>query len=83
MTEQAKIERPIQFFAEGNDQKNFFEAFISHLEIQGVQIQNFGGVDELGGFFRAFVRAPDFDTVSSIGVIRDTEKSAADAFQSV
>ena len=83
MTEQAKIERPIHFFAEGDDQKNFFEAFISHLEIQGVQIQNFGGVDELGGFLRALVRAPDFDTVSSIGVILDAEKSAADAFQSV
>lgn len=83
MAEQAKIEQPIQLLVEGNDQKNFFEAFVSHLEIQGVQIQNFGGVDELGGFLRAFVRAPDFDTISSIGVIRDAEKSAIGAFQSV
>ena len=67
MAEQAKIEQPIQLLVEGNDQKNFFEAFVSHLEIQGVQIQNFGGVGELGGFLRAFVRAPDFDTISSIG----------------
>ena len=83
MVEPAKIERPTQLLVEGNDQKNFFGALISHLNIQGVQIQNFGGVDELGRFLRVFVRAPDFDIVASIGVIRDAEISAADAFRSV
>ena len=83
MGEQAKIERPIQLLVEGNDQKNFFEAFVSHLNIPDIQIRNFGGVDELGRFLRAFVLAPYFDTVSSIGVVRDAETSAEGAFQSV
>lgn len=83
MVEPAKIERPTQLLVEGNDQKNFFGEFVYHLGIQDVQIQNFGGVDELGRFLRAFVRAPDFDIVASIGVIRDAETSAEGAFQSV
>lgn len=83
MVEPAKIERPTQLLVEGNDQKNFFGAFVDDLGIQNVQIQNFGGVDELRGFLRAFVRAPYFDMVSSIGVIRDAEESAANAFRSV
>lgn len=37
----------------------------------------------MGRFLRAFVRAPNFDIISSIGVIRDAEISAADAFRSV
>ena len=34
-------------------------------------------------FLKAFVKSPAFDTVSSMGIVRDAENSAASAFQSV
>ena len=73
----------IQLLVEGNDQRNFFEAFIEHLSLANIQIQNFGGVSELGGFLRALVNAPGFQDVQCLGIVRDAETSAGGAFQSV
>ena len=78
-----EIKSAIQLLVEGNDPRNFFEAFVEYLSLANFQIQNFGGVSELGGFLRAFVNAPDFSTVQSLGIVRDAETSAGSAFQSV
>ena len=40
-------------------------------------------VSELSGFLRAFVNAPGFQTIQSLGIVRDAETSAERAFQSV
>ncbi len=73
-----------QILVEGNDVKNFLEAFTVHLGIPGsVQIQNFGVIHELRGFLDAFTRMPGFHTVARIGVVRDAESEAGQAFQSV
>ena len=90
------IDYPVQLLVEGNDPRNFFEKFIAHLALERVQVQNFGGVDELKGFLKAFVVAPRFGHVRSIGLVRDAERRmdedvpaerqpspAASAFQSV
>ncbi len=78
-----KIEKNIQLLVEGNDHKNFFEAFLKHLSLTNVQIQDFGGVDELRGFLLAIVKTPEFDKVQSVGIVRDAEESENAAFQSV
>ena len=78
-----EIKSAIQLLVEGNDPRNFFEAFVEHLSLANIQIQNFGGVSELGGFLRALVNAPGFQTVQSLGIVRDAETSAGGAFQSV
>ena len=78
-----EIKSAIQLLVEGNDSRNFFEAFVEHLSLENIQIQNFGGVSELGGFLRALVNAPGFQTVQSLGIVRDAEMSAGGAFQSV
>ena len=84
MARSEPIGSKIQLLVEGNDQRNFFEAFIDHLRLTDVQVQNFGGVNELRGFLLALVSAPGFrDTVQSVGIVRDAEKSARDAFRSV
>ena len=72
-----------QLLVEGNDHRNFFEAMTEYLSIENIQIQDFGGVNELGRFLPAFVSMSDFDTVRSIGIVRDAEGSAQSAFQSV
>ena len=84
MPEPAITTLPIQLLVEGNDQRNFFEAFIEHLSLDNIQIQNFGGVKELRGFLLALASAPGFrETVQSVGIVRDAETSAQDALQSV
>ena len=84
MTSRIRISKKKQLLVEGNDQRNFFEAFTAHLGIsESVQIHNFGGVDELRGFLAAFVKMPNFKSVRSIGIVRDAEASEPAAFQSV
>ena len=77
------IESEIQILVEGNDQRNFFEAFIDHLSLANIQIQNFGGVDQLHDFLEGLVDVTGFQAVKSVGIVRDAETSAQAAFQSV
>lgn len=83
MARPQRIESPIQLLTEGNDQRNFFEAFADHLPLRDVQIHDFGGVGELRSFLAAFVKIPGFGTVNHLGIVRDAETSAATAFESV
>ena len=78
------IRKSIQLLVEGKDQLHFFEAYIRRVELQKeLQVQNFGGVNELWGFLLAFVDAPGFDTVVSVGIVRDAEESATGARRSI
>ena len=84
MAEQTRIEKPIQLLVEGKDQLNFFEAFIRRVELQNdMQVRNFGGVNQLRGFLLALVDSPGFETVISVGIVRDAEDCAEAARQSV
>lgn len=88
MTEQkpriSPVSSNIQLLVEGNDHKNFFEAFLVHLSLADVQIHDFGGVDNLRNFLLALVKAERFhETVQSVGIVRDAEESENAAFQSV
>ena len=80
---QGPIESETQILVEGNDQRNFFEAFIAHLSLTNIQIQNFGGVGQLRDFLEGLVDVTGFQAVKSIGIVRDAETSAQGAFQSV
>ena len=74
----------IQLLVEGNDQHNFFGEMVKHLKIEDLQIQNFGGVNDLKSFLRVMVKQSGFhDTVRMLGIVRDAETSAPSAFQSV
>ena len=81
---QTNIEGSIQLLVEGKAEKNFFGAFTQHLGLQnGLQIQVFDGADGLDGFLQGFVMTPGFDSVTSIGIVRDADESAVAARQSV
>ena len=71
-----QITNPIQLLVEGKDPLNFFEAFARHLTLEDIEIKSFGGVNDLGGFLQAFVKAPGFAQVKTIGIIRDAERFA-------
>ena len=68
------IDYPVQLLVEGKDPCHFFEKFVAHLSLAGVQVQNFRGVNELRGFLEGFVRVPDFGRVEKIGIVRDAER---------
>ncbi len=72
-----EIESGTQLLVEGKDQQNFFESFIKHLSLENIQIQNFGGVDELPNFLKQFVKARGFSSITCIGIIRDAENKSA------
>ena len=77
------IESEVQLLVEGRDTKGFFEALTSHLALENLQIQDFGGIGDLRTFLPAFVKLSDFSIVSSIGIVRDAENNASGAFESV
>jgi len=84
MTNPLKIDEPAQLLVEGRDAQAFFCAFLEKMKIQDMQVHNFGGINELPGFLRGFVRIPDFaDNVRSLGIVRDAEDNPRSAFQSV
>lgn len=77
------IKSSVQLLVEGNDQRNFFEALVEHLQLPEVQIRNFGGVKQLRRYLAALVNVAHFSTVRRVGIVRDAETSASSAFQSV
>lgn len=83
MPQPKEITEAKQLLVEGNDQRNFFEGFLTYIDCPGVTVQNFGGVKELHGFLRGLVRMQGFRSVKSIGIVRDAETDAGGAFQSV
>lgn len=84
MTTQIEIRHGAQLLVEGNDQRNFFYAMLRHMNLGGVEIQNFGGVNELRNFLRNLANSDEFDQiVKSVGIVRDAEISAESAFRSV
>ncbi len=78
-----QLSEPIQLLVEGNDYRNFFEAFCKEVAIENVQIQNFGGIYDLTGYLKGFVNVPGFETVLSVGIVRDAENSELRAFRDV
>ena len=77
------ITRATQLLVEGKDLVNFVCAHLSDLGRNDVDLHDFGGVADLRKFLAGFVTAPGFSTVRSVGIVRDAEKSATSALQSV
>ncbi|MEK9138831.1 MAG: DUF3226 domain-containing protein [Bacteroidota bacterium] len=79
-----QIEQQRQLVVEGRDCAAFFTALMKEVGIAGVQVQDFGGKDELIGFLKALRNQPGFlTTVVSVGVVRDADDHPVSAFQSV
>ncbi|MGH7597070.1 MAG: DUF3226 domain-containing protein [bacterium] len=74
----------IQLLVEGKDAEIFFKALLRKINLSGIQVQDFGGKDELKGFLKALRNAPNFARqVVSLGIVRDAETDPKAAFQSV
>ena len=83
MAEFEEVESGIQLLVEGNDQRNFFEAFRKHLSLDNIRIRSYGGGPDLREYLKGFVKIDGFDTIQTLGVVRDAENSAENTFRSV
>ena len=83
MSRQNGIMSETRLLVEGKDEVNFFEALLGHLGVDTVHIQSFDGALNLSPFLDGIVREPAFRAVRRIGIVRDADKSAQSAFDSV
>lgn len=72
-----------QLLVEGKSYVHFASALTKEHSIASPELQDFGGVNELSSYLAAFVRAPGFERVERLGVLRDAEGCSESAFQSV
>ena len=68
---------------EGNDDLRFFQAMSRHWGITDVAVSSYNGKPNLGNDLSARVRGPGFQTVSSLGIVREADDSSRSAFDSV
>nr|VFK31981.1 MAG: hypothetical protein BECKMB1821G_GA0114241_10997 [Candidatus Kentron sp. MB]VFK35067.1 MAG: hypothetical protein BECKMB1821I_GA0114274_10987 [Candidatus Kentron sp. MB]VFK77144.1 MAG: hypothetical protein BECKMB1821H_GA0114242_11037 [Candidatus Kentron sp. MB] len=84
MKEETKIESRWLLAVEGQDERNFFEAMLRQLGIQGVQLADIGGKDKFKAKFSTLYNLAGFQKVRSLGFVRDAEdKEANAAFSSI
>jgi len=85
MPRKKTILRRKQLLVEGRDAEAFFHPFLEHLGLDNIQIQDFGGISELASFLKQFVLNPQYRQlpVTAIGIMRDAEQNANDAFRSI
>jgi len=78
------IQQPKQLLLEGADPCAFFASLIRRLALPLIQLQNFGGIDQLRPFLKALAISPHFsERVGVVAVIRDAEADPRAAYQSV
>ena len=79
-----QIQEEKLLLVEGRSAKEFFVACLRNIGRAGIQVEDFGGVDELRPFLKAITLTSGFASkVTSLGIVRDTEADAAGSFQSV
>lgn len=81
--ETLKIEKLHLLIVEGKDEQAFFEELIKDMQLSDIQVLPIGGKTKLREHLKALSLSPRFTEVVSIGVVRDANNDAANAFQSV
>jgi hypothetical protein len=77
------IERPVLVIVEGVDDQGVLGALLRHDGICDVQIMPTGGKASLAEGLRGLKLAVGFESVRSIGILRDADTDPSTAFQSV
>lgn len=77
------ISEPNILVVEGDEDKAFFEALIQHLGLFKIQVMPIGGKKQLKANLMALRMHSEFQTVRSLGIIRDADDNPEAAFQSV
>lgn len=83
----AQSPQPITYkkvlLVEGHDAFQFFKALLRHLNLLSeIEIRNYGGVNDLN-YLETLKITSGFENVASLAIIRDAERNATSAFNSV
>jgi hypothetical protein len=79
----ATITKPKLLLGEGTEEVRFFKALLTHLGISDVQVEQFGGKNNLSNYVPAIARTAGFLQLTSLAITRDADNDAAAAFASV
>jgi hypothetical protein len=77
------LSKPKLLIGEGKEEVDFFTAFLSHLNISNIQVEQYGGKQGLSRYLKTLVVRPGYPDIVSLGITRDADNSAQSAFQSV
>jgi hypothetical protein len=77
------LSKPKLLIGEGKEEVDFFTAFLTHLNIRDIQVEQYGGKQGLKSYLRTLVVRPGYLDIVSLGITRDADNSAQSAFQSV
>jgi len=69
--------------AEGNDDYAFLICLLNFFSIKGIQVVNCKGIKKLTAKIKMLKKVDGFDTVESILIVRDSEKSEDDSVNSI
>jgi hypothetical protein len=79
-----EIDASKQLVVEGRSAKEFFIALLRNMGLSGIQVRDFGSINNLRPYLKAFRLMPGFvQDVTSIGIVRDAEVDPVAAFRSV
>lgn len=75
--------KPRIILGEGKDEKFFFSGLIKHLNIEDIQIEVYGGKDNLKQFLKAAALTSGFSSVVALGITGDADNSFTSKSQSI
>lgn len=78
-----KVEKEKIIIVEGIDEKNVIQWYLDSIHRDDVQLLPIGGKTQLSNNLSLLRKAPKFETIQSIAILRDADRNPAVAFQSV
>jgi hypothetical protein len=77
------LDHPKLLIGEGKEEVMFFNALLNHLKITDVKVEEYGGKGKLSDYLKTLVVRPGYANLITVGITRDADGSATDAFKSV
>jgi hypothetical protein len=78
-----ELDKPKLLIGEGKDEVFIFGALLSHLRIDDIKVEDYGGKTNLPDYLDTLVLRPGFTNLTSLGVTRDADRDALSAFISL
>lgn len=78
-----ELSKPKLMIGEGNEEVLFFNAFLKHLNLNDIQVEQYGGKQKLASYLKTLQLRSGYANLVALGITRDADDSAQSAFQSI
>lgn len=78
-----ELSKPKLLIGEGNEEVLFFNAFLKHLNLSDIQVEQYGGKYNLASYLKTLRLRSGYANLVSLGITRDADDSVQSAFQSI